>query len=103
MPEDVEVEIFGQVFRVAAGDATSAYIQNLAAYVDERMRAIAGTAKSMPLNRMAILTALNIADDLFKLQELHEESAYLFNTKADYLIGLVQKQFEHVSRVENPE
>jgi cell division protein ZapA len=103
MPEDVEVEIFGQSFRVAAGDATSAYIQKLAEYVDERMRAIAGTAKSMPLNRMAILTALNIADDLFKLQELCEESSYLFNTKADYLIALVQKQFENSPHVEHPE
>ena len=41
MTEDVEVEIFGQSFRIAAGEATPAYIQKLANYVDERMRAIA--------------------------------------------------------------
>ena len=39
MAEDVEVEIFGQIFRVASGDATPAYIQRLAYYVDEKMRA----------------------------------------------------------------
>jgi cell division protein ZapA len=93
MTGDVEVEIFGQSFRVAAGEATPDYIQKLANYVDERMRAIAGTTKTMPLNRMAILAALNIADDLFKLQELYEESSHLFNTKADSLIALIQKQF----------
>jgi cell division protein ZapA len=93
MTEDVEVEIFGQTFRVAAGDATPAYIQRLAAYVDERMRAIALTTKAMPLNRMAILTALNIADDLIKLQNLYEQSSHLFNTKTDHLIALVQEQF----------
>ena len=93
MAEDVEVEIFGQSFRVAAGEATPAYIQKLASYVDERLRAIAETTKTMPLNRMAILAALNIADDLFKLQDHYEESSHLFNTKADSLIALVQRQF----------
>ena len=93
MTEDVEVEIFGQTFRVAAGDATPAYIQRLASYVDERMRAIALATKTMPLNRMAILTALNIADDLFKLQDLYEQSSHLFNTRTDHLIALVQGQF----------
>jgi cell division protein ZapA len=93
MAEDVEVEIFGQTFRVAAGDATPAYIQRLASYVDERMRAIASTTKTLPLNRMAILTALNIADDLFKLQDRYDQSSQLFNTKADHLIALVQEQF----------
>jgi cell division protein ZapA len=92
MAEDVEVEIFGQSFRVAAGDAPPAYIQKLASYVDERLRAIADTTKTMPLNRMAILAALNIADDLFKLQDHYNESRHLFNTKADSLIALVQKQ-----------
>jgi cell division protein ZapA len=93
MAEDVEVEIFGQTFRVAAGEATPAYIQRLAGYVDERMRAIAVTAKTMPLTRMAILTALNIADDLFKLRDHYEHSSHLFNTKTDHLIALVQEQF----------
>lgn len=93
MAEDVEVEIYGQAFRIAIGDATPDYIQRLASYVDERMRAIALTTKTMSLNRMAILTALNIADDLFKLQEHLEQSSQLFNTKADRLIALVQEQF----------
>ena len=103
MAEDVEVEIFGQSFRVAAGEATPAYIQKLASYVDERLRAIAETTKTMPLNRMAILAALNIADDLFKLQDHYEESSHLFNTKADALIALVQKQFGDPATVEKHE
>ncbi len=90
---DVEVEIFGQTFRVAAGDATSAYIQRLAGYVDERMRTIAQTAKTMPLTRVAVLTALNIADDLIKLQDRSEHASHLLNTKTARLIALVQEQF----------
>jgi cell division protein ZapA len=93
MADDVEVEIFGQTFRVAAGDTTPAYIQQLADYVDERMRALAPATKAMPLTRMAILAALNIADDLFKLRDHYEQSSHLLNTKTDHLIALVQEHF----------
>ena len=92
MAEDVEVEIFGQIFRVASGDATPAYIQRLAYYVDEKMRTIASATKSMSLNRMAVLTALNIADDLFKLRDSYEQSARLVDAKAEQLISLVREQ-----------
>jgi cell division protein ZapA len=92
MAEEVQIEIYGQTFRVAAGAATSSYVQQLASYVDDRMRSIAATSKTMPINRMAILTALNIADDLFKLRHTYEQSSHLFSTKADHLIALVREQ-----------
>src|ERR1051326_6003636 len=95
MAEDVEVEIFGQVFRVAAGAAAPPYIQRLASYVDEKMRAIASTTKTMPLNRIAILTALNIADDLFKLRDSYEQSTRLVDAKTEQLISLVREQLNN--------
>ncbi len=91
MAEDVEVEIFGQVFRVAAGEATPEYIQRLASYVDERMRAIAQSTKSIPFNRMAVLTALNIADDLLKLQDQYENSSRTVQAKTEHLLTLLQQ------------
>ena len=97
MAEDVEIEIVGQVFRVAAGEATPAYIQRLAYYVDEKMRAIASATKTMPLNRMAILTALNIADDLFKLRDSYEQSARIVDAKTEQLISLVREQLGNES------
>ena len=95
MAEDVEIEVFGQVFRVAAGDATPAYLQRLAYYVDEKMRSIASATKTMPLNRVAILTALNIADDLFKLRDSYEQSARLVDAKTEQLISLVREQLSN--------
>jgi cell division protein ZapA len=93
MAEEVQIEIYGQIFRVASGATTPSYVQQLASYVDDRMRSIAATSKTMPINRMAILTALNIADDLFKLRDTYGHSSHLFNTKVDHLIALVQEQF----------
>lgn len=94
MSDDVEIEIFGQAFRVASGDASTAYIQRLAAHVDERMRAISEASKNMPLTRTAILAALNIADDLLKLREQLDQSADLSSRKTDHLIALIEKHVD---------
>jgi cell division protein ZapA len=91
MPDDVEVEIFGQAFRVASGDASIEHIQRLATHVDERMRAISHTSKTMPLTRLAILTALNIADDLLKLREHMDQTSQIANRKTDHLLALIKK------------
>lgn len=90
MTEDVEVEIYGQTFRVAAGEASATYIQQLAAYVDERMHVIAQSAKTVSLTRVAILAALNIADDLLKLRQDYEHSAQVVETITTRLLALVQ-------------
>lgn len=94
MSDDIEVEIFGQAFRVASGDASVAHIKHLAAHVDERMRAIADTSKNMPLTRIAILAALNIADDLLKLREHIDQTAHLSHHKTDHLIALIKKHVD---------
>ena len=86
MSNDVEVEIFGQTFRVAAGATSPEYVQHLAAYVDERMRSIAQNTKTASFNRMAVLTALNIADDLLKLQD----SAETLEQKTARLLSLLE-------------
>ncbi|ETX00285.1 cell division protein ZapA [Candidatus Entotheonella palauensis] len=91
MAEDIEIEIFGQVFRIAAGDAPEEYIQRLASYVDERMKAIAETTRAVSFNRMAVLTALNIADDLLKLQDRYESASQVLADKTDDLLDLLEQ------------
>ena len=91
MAEDVEVEIFGQTFRVAAGTAPPDYVHRLAAYVDERMQAISRTAQAASFNRLAILTALNIADDLLKLQDQHDQTSRILHDKTEHLLSLLQQ------------
>ena len=91
MAEDIEVSIFGNTFRIAAGSAEPAYIQRLAAYVDERMRTISQTANAASLNRIAVLAALNIADDLLKLQEQQGHASEAIATKTERLLDLVRQ------------
>ena len=61
-----KVEIFGQEYKIkGAGDPE--YIHMIAGYVDSKMREIAHSSGIMSQSRIAILAALNIAD------ELHQE------------------------------
>jgi cell division protein ZapA len=65
-PEAVSVEIYDQIYNLRGTDAE--YIQQLAVLVDAKMRAVAahgGTADSL---RVAVLAALNIADELLSLR-----------------------------------
>lgn len=97
MAHDLEVEIFGQAFRVAIDQTSPEYIQRLAAYVDERMQGIAQTSKSMPYNRVAILAALNIADDLLKLQDEHHQATRVIHDKTEHLLTLLQQYAPRIS------
>ncbi len=63
----VHVEIFGQTYAVRAG-ADAEYIQKLAAHVDEQMREVSRSGGAVDSVRIAVLAALNIADECFRLR-----------------------------------
>ena len=58
----VQVEIFGQTYNLRA-DGNAADVLSLAAYVDGKMREVASQTKTVDSLRVAILAALNIADE----------------------------------------
>ena len=64
----VEIKVFGQTYTVKT-DAEEDYIQEVAAYVNEKMEEVLKKTKSVSTLNVAILTALNIADDLLKEKE----------------------------------
>jgi cell division protein ZapA (FtsZ GTPase activity inhibitor) len=58
----VQVEIYGQSYNLR-GEGDSAYLQELAGYVDRRMREVAEATATVDSLKVAILAALNIADE----------------------------------------
>ena len=70
MPEStiVTVEIRGQRYPISSA-LDPEYVNGLATYVDEKMRAAADLTPSGDLLRHAVLAALNIADELFRCQD----------------------------------
>jgi len=65
--ESVQVEIFGQVYSIKGKDDPT-YIRDLAAFIDAKMKEVQkGTGTADP-HRVAILTALTISDELYRLR-----------------------------------
>ena len=61
----VTVEIHGQRYAVRS-DLDQAYISELAAYLDQKMRLAADELSSADSLRIAIIAALNLADELYR-------------------------------------
>ena len=60
----VRVEIYDQTYQLRGSDPE--YIGKLADYVDTKMRLVAQQASTVDSLRVAVLAALNIADELFQ-------------------------------------
>ncbi|MFI5118148.1 MAG: cell division protein ZapA [Terriglobales bacterium] len=69
----VRVEIFDQVYNLRGSDAD--YILKLAEYVDGKMRAVSEQTSTVDSVRLAVLAALNIADEYHLLKRRLEKPA----------------------------
>ncbi len=67
----IPVEIHGQRYPIRCS-LEQEYVVRLAAFVDERMRAASDTTPTGDSLRLAVLAALNIADELFRRRELDQ-------------------------------
>ena len=62
----VQVDIFGSQYTIKKGSEDSDYIVRVAAYVDGKMREINEKLPVASVAKVAVLTSLNLADELFK-------------------------------------
>ncbi|PID80289.1 MAG: hypothetical protein CSA13_00330 [Clostridiales bacterium] len=76
------VKIFGNDYKLVSDDPKS-YMKNVAYYVDERMNEIANNNKKFSSSMVAVLTALNIADDHFRLKEAFDALRSKVSNSAD--------------------
>ncbi|MDD8020641.1 MAG: cell division protein ZapA [Acidobacteriota bacterium] len=62
----IEIEIFGNKYRICVkGEEDEEYISQLTSYVDQKMHEVAIKSRSSDLCKIAVLTALNLADEVF--------------------------------------
>jgi cell division protein ZapA len=75
-----EVEIFGEVYNVR-GSEDPGYLQGLADLVDRKMREVAQHVQTADTARIAILAALNLADELSRFSKRQEGERVLIREK----------------------
>ena len=78
--EPIRVVIYDQEYFMR-GDLDREYLHRLAQYIDAKMRSIAERTRTVDSLRVAVLAALNVADEYHRIKAKHEETAKLLDQK----------------------
>lgn len=68
----VRVNIFNQTYSLRSASGDGEHVERVARLVDERMRAVANGLAVHDVAKVAVLTALNLADELEGLKSFYE-------------------------------
>lgn len=85
----IRVDIYDQSYHLRGTDAD--YIQQLADYVDLKMRAVAEKTSTADSLRVAVLAALNIADEYHLLKKKYDSIANIYEERASSLSGMLDE------------
>jgi cell division protein ZapA len=96
MSVPVKVEIYGQTYAIR-GDLDAAYVQKLAEYVDEKMHTIADATATIDTQKVAVLAALAIADELHSVQRDRGEREELLREQAERCLTLVERALKQTA------
>jgi cell division protein ZapA len=92
----VRVEIFDQVYNLRGSDAD--YILKLAEYVDGKMRAVSEQTATVDSVRLAVLAALNIADEYHLLKRQLEKPSPEARQRASKLASALDEVLQDTRR-----
>jgi cell division protein ZapA len=65
------VDIFGQQYTIVGTESTS-HMRLVASIVDDKMREISAKNPHLDINKLAVLTAVNVVHDFLKLKDEYE-------------------------------
>ncbi len=89
----MKIEIYDQFYNVQA-EGDEAYLKELAAFVDGKMRTIAESTHMVDSLRVAVLAALNIADELYTLRKRQAELEGPLKKRVERCVSLVESALE---------
>ena len=89
----MKIEIYDQMYNVN-GDQDEEYLKELAAYVDGKMRTIAESTHMVDSLKVAVLAALNIADEMFTMRQKQQQIEVPLRKRVEKCVSLVEKALE---------
>jgi cell division protein ZapA len=92
----VKIEIYDQSYNVNAED-NEEYLKELAAYVDAKMRSVAEATHMVDSLKVAVLAALNIADESFTLRKRQQEIEGPLRKRVEKCVSMVEKALEQTN------
>jgi cell division protein ZapA len=92
----VKIQIYDQSYNVNA-DGNEEYLTELAAYVDGKMRSIAESTHMVDSLKVAVLAALNIADETFAMRKRQQEIEGPLRQRVEHCVSMVEKALEQTN------
>jgi cell division protein ZapA len=92
----MKIEIYDQVYNLNS-EQDEAYLRELAAYVDGKMRSIAESTHMVDSLKVAVLAALNIADEMFTVRQRHQEMEGPLRKRVEKCVAMVEKALEQTN------
>ena len=91
------MEIFDQAYQLRGSDPE--YILKLAEYVDAKMRAVAQQTQTIETARLAVLAALNIADEYHLLKRKYEGGTSEYKQRAHHLSDVLDEVLQDERKI----
>src|SRR5688500_15940956 len=92
--QTIRVEIYNQTYSIRS-DGDNEYIQDLAEYVDSKMREISSGTLTVDSLKVAILASLHIADEFYQLKHSQSQSYAQLATRCSECSEMLDRILKH--------
>lgn len=89
----VRVEILGREY-VVKSDEGEERVKKIATYVNQKIKEISESTKTVSTLNAAILAAMNIANDYFQIMEEKKNYRQDYESKAEHLIAMIDDRIK---------
>ena len=94
MKKTFEVTLLNQKFQLKS-ESDEKYVQRVADYVNKKLFDIQEKTKSVSSLNVALLAALNIADDFFKIKSMDKDKVGQARSKVREVVSLIDRRLGH--------
>ena len=94
--QPIKVSIFGKDYTLRS-DVGEEHIKKVAYFLDERMKMFAGQLTKKDPLKIAVLSALNIADELFRERMERDKNLHFVDKETKEILDTVRSLEEEIS------
>lgn len=91
MKQALYVQIMGREYPIEAAPGEELYINRLAQFVEEKMTEARELTQTVDSHKLAVMAALNIADDFFRVQDERQQTVQLSESRLEGLDQALDK------------
>lgn len=92
-PRSVTVTIYGHEYTLK-GEAEPEYVEKVAEFVDRKMREVAEGSALVSTTKIAMLAAINIADELFRERRKRQEALAMLDDRTGQIAALLDREMD---------